>query len=128
MSYTKLLGGTLFEEDQGQWLDPVIDKPPQIRPSREIRATIKLYLEGDDVVREYDIRGVTGELRQWEPSYEDRQQITTNVIASLLVGHDIDVHEFKEIIELAMLKARDQKRPQTVEKLDRIHYKLGGME
>jgi hypothetical protein len=143
MSFHNVFGGTIEQKEP--------DAPEyahEIRPREfitvqgEIVATIKCYLSDDDVVREYYVRGVTGEIRQWEPSFEDRKFINAQIIAELLVGQGIDMHDFKEILELAQdgwlfhedradhIKEADEMRDLRVlaDKISNVHHELGGME
>jgi hypothetical protein len=130
-----LLGGeiTTAEKPESFNVDLEVSDIPSLPPSREVTAKISVYLSDNDVVREFRIKGVTGEIVEWEPTIEERLLVAACQAAELLREEGLDMHDFKEIVFAALLRL-EQERLKTGEKsdvydrLDNIYYKLGGMD
>lgn len=97
---------------------------------REVVGRMAIYLKDDDLVREVNLRGLLVSFVQWEPTPEDRLQVAGHEVAGLLAEEGLDVHDFKTIAYMALvgLERNGLANSELSQQLDRIHYKLGGLD
>jgi hypothetical protein len=124
-----VIGGSIEPEEDTMpdTMELEFGKP---RPQPPIKASVKVYLPADDMVREYDINGVQGQIKAWEPTIEDRAAVSAHTMAQMLIEHDVDAEMFGKILDYALtgiVTAPMVFDPDVGLEMRRIHIKLDAM-
>lgn len=95
----------------------------------KFEASFTIYMLAEDMVRRYHIHGVTGEITATAPDADDREAVTGMLMAKMLRGHGLDMHDFKRLLEMAiMYQPTNKDDVDLIEIANTMHDELGGMD
>lgn len=101
------------------------------KTANELEATLAFFIVERDVIRQVRVTGLEAEVREWEPSIEDRMAIHYHQFSRLLAGMGLDMHGFKKMLEMALWAMEYWNVPaddEMFKAVDKLHHEMGGLE